>query len=1221
MVAEATRPLPVVEGKGKEIATKEQAAQSLLALHNPKKRSTMNQFIFQRQTPTTEEASTGPSTQPQDDTSVNIVRDSPSPTDAETGADTDKTNSKGDTEILQIGEEQGDDVANMVNLEEKTAKIDEGQAGPDPGESRVALAGPNLEPTHDEFMDPLSSTGTLSPMKNLDDAFTIEDQFINDKSTEDELEKPMRKQKSKVFTLELQDLPHKINQTVNEVVKEVVHVALQAPFRDRFRELPEADMKEILHQRMFETSSYKSLPEHVALYEALEASMKQANRDKFLAEKDKSHKRRCDDEDPPPPPPDSDLIWKTSDTRETSSSSSRHKSASHSEQPVEDVPILDNVNVSDSKDTDTAHLPKIKTRPDWLKPIPEEDRPTTPEPDWVIPPNELPEPENNWANALASSYTDPAENKLLRKTGPTFKVAKAFHENNIFLQFQMEECHQMLTDQVDLVNPEGHRLVPDVRKPLPLGGPPGQLKAAQYLDFGLEELVPSLWIESEREYDISAAYGISHWWFKRKEFYVTRHSAPSDRSTIVLRRADYKEYKISKTDFKNLHPNDFEYLYMLHLQGQLNHLSGDDKVHLFNAVNLWIRNIVIRKRVEDLQLGIENRNEVNKMMRINEVHKFSDGTLTRVLNKLDHMVKDFKLFEYNRGMENMIWSEDDKRRSEEFIENIRVIPKYHNEDGNPARANIKQALGRFEMAEECAYDDDDKNVIQKIRKRVLRKMSMFQSIVRDSPSQIEELLEKLTVSLTVEELQFVKTIHHKAMKLQVDFLSAQPINQNTIVPLYQALGNDEHNVIICSGFDMTCSVVYSCALLADVAIIKSSKIVKENGNESIVDGSSVDNLRDVWSCLHGQHVKEYEQCIDSIMPSEKACVKHLRSYRILENEGSMRVGRPGVLKGLHMDDIKWTVIAVILNAMGNPHVGTYELSGHLIQLDRANNEYLRNEEVKMKGESTPMRVIPKKVDDITVRNNTAKMVDLDIISQQRHKEPLPKSLQDVQPSRRRLLQKKVKKIMSFQMYDHVKCKLMMENGQGDPYVANPSALTYQPFWGQNQSWVWVKVTHYGIWIDTSTDGKNHKVRLGKMERVLLLQRKVNRNREYDKFKVRINAPPESIRRRSNACNAREEILAKKKQEILAKKKLMENPGKVTDSVKVPKATWMSAGNTWHETWFSGEEDHTRGDHAGIIELMLAPPGQECTCKTEEFAVLNVVEKWNQRSKDMHVLYV
>ncbi|GJY88486.1 hypothetical protein Tco_0503114 [Tanacetum coccineum] len=106
----------------------------------------------------------------------------------------------------------------------------------------------------------------------------------------------------------------------------------------------------------------------------------------------------------------------------------------------------------------------------------------------------------------------------------------------------MEECHLLLTDQVDLANPEGHRIVPDVSKPLPLRGPPGQerrstmsiskLKAANYQAFGLEELVPSLWIESERDYDISVAYVISHWWFKRKEFYITRHNAPSDRSKV-----------------------------------------------------------------------------------------------------------------------------------------------------------------------------------------------------------------------------------------------------------------------------------------------------------------------------------------------------------------------------------------------------------------------------------------------------------------------------------------------------------------------------------------------------------------------------------------------------------------------------------------------------------------------------------------------------------------
>ncbi|GKB14265.1 hypothetical protein Tco_0848188 [Tanacetum coccineum] len=525
-VRNATRPLPVVEGKGKAIVTEEHAAQSLLTLHTPKRRSTTDQFIFQRQTPATEEVSTRPSAQPQDDTSANVVRDSPSPADAETGANTNKINSGGDTEILQIGEEQGDET-NMVNLEEKTDELDQGQggldpgktlesrpppeqvfmeedqAGPDPGVSRVALAGPNPEPTHEEFMthvfldvherlkfladehvileEPLSSSKTLSSMKNLDDAYTIGDQLINDKSTEDELGKlNMESEVVSMITVLIHqssssvpplstpviDLsssskhvssatqapifiattttttttppppPQQQSSTDSELAARVQHLNINS--LNRFRELPEADMKEILHQRMFETGTNKSLPEHVALYEALEASMERANMDELLAKKDKSRKRQRDDQDPPPPPPNSNLnkkkrhdssasgssqppapqlsAWKTTDTRETPLSSPKQQSGPHAEQPVEDIPMPDTANISNSKDTDSSHLPKIKQRLEWLKPIPEEDRIETPEPDWSIPPNDLPEPENNWANVLANSYKDPEENKLLRKT-------------------------------------------------------------------------------------------------------------------------------------------------------------------------------------------------------------------------------------------------------------------------------------------------------------------------------------------------------------------------------------------------------------------------------------------------------------------------------------------------------------------------------------------------------------------------------------------------------------------------------------------------------------------------------------------------------------------------------------------------------------------------------------------------------------------------------------
>ncbi|GKG41925.1 hypothetical protein Tco_0473676, partial [Tanacetum coccineum] len=87
------------------IATNEQAAQSLLELQTPKKQSTADQYIFQRRVPVTQDASTGPFTQPQDDTSANVVCDTPSPTYFETGADTEKSNSEGDIEILNVDEE------------------------------------------------------------------------------------------------------------------------------------------------------------------------------------------------------------------------------------------------------------------------------------------------------------------------------------------------------------------------------------------------------------------------------------------------------------------------------------------------------------------------------------------------------------------------------------------------------------------------------------------------------------------------------------------------------------------------------------------------------------------------------------------------------------------------------------------------------------------------------------------------------------------------------------------------------------------------------------------------------------------------------------------------------------------------------------------------------------------------------------------------------------
>lgn len=95
-------------------------------------------------------------------------------------------------------------------------------------------------------------------------------------------------------------------------------------------------------------------------------------------------------------------------------------------------------------------------------------------------------------------------------------------------------------------------------------------------------------------------------------------------------------------------------------------------------------------------------------------------------------------------------------------------------------------------------------------------------------------------------------------------------------------------------------------------------------------------------------------------------------------------------------------------------------------------------------------------------------------------------------------------------------------------------------------------------------------------------------REYDEFKVRVNGLPDSIRRRSDAYNAREEIKAMRIQ-----REAPRSGDEAMEVVKIPKATWMADGTHWPGTWEEASANHKRGDHAGIIQVMLKPAADVC----------------------------
>ncbi|GKC00114.1 hypothetical protein Tco_0986250, partial [Tanacetum coccineum] len=62
-----------------------------------------------------------------------------------------------------------------------------------------------------------------------------------------------------------------------------------------------------------------------------------------------------------------------------------------------------------------------------------------------------------------------------------------------------------------------------------------------------------------------------------------------------------------------------------------------------------------------------DRYGVQMIMRFNEIHKFSDGTLQQIDEALDYRVKEFQINRTNPGMNTRFWTKKDVDRSKDFM--------------------------------------------------------------------------------------------------------------------------------------------------------------------------------------------------------------------------------------------------------------------------------------------------------------------------------------------------------------------------------------------------------------------------------------------------------------------------------------------------------------------------------------------------------------------------
>ncbi|GJV01878.1 hypothetical protein Tco_1335447 [Tanacetum coccineum] len=167
---------------------------------------------------------------------------------------------------------------------------------------------------------------------------------------------------------------------------------------------------------------------------------------------------------------------------------------------------------------------------------------------------------------------------------------------------------------------------------------------------------------------------------------------------IIVRQADQKLYKFKEGYFSDLHLNDIEDMLLLIAQNKLFNLQGDVIMGFVTDLKMFTRVIIVKNRIKDIQLGVESyqrkinltkpqrtcqhisikepytlnydppgiiyeeKRKKKRLMHVDKIHKFCDGTLQSVRKILRERLLNFK-FGYNKDWPLKEWIAKDKKRT------------------------------------------------------------------------------------------------------------------------------------------------------------------------------------------------------------------------------------------------------------------------------------------------------------------------------------------------------------------------------------------------------------------------------------------------------------------------------------------------------------------------------------------------------------------------------
>nr|GFB54463.1 hypothetical protein [Tanacetum cinerariifolium] len=254
--------------------------------------------------------------------------------------------------------------------------------------------------------------------------------------------------------------------------------------------------------------------------------------------------------------------------------------------------------------------------------------------------------------------------KLL--VGPTYELMRGSCNSLTELEYHLEEVYKATTDQLDWVNPEGQQYPHNLLQPLPLIPDNRGRRVIPFAHFINNDLEYLRGGASSRKYTTSmtktkvADYGHIKW--IEDLFYGFAVNRESSLDVYSKRRI------IAVTDLKIVEWHNYK------------HLDWISERFAFSvSLRMFTRSIVIQRRMKDLQIGVEsyqkrlnlakpdtyrsdlkgreaytaysnprgyiyqNKDKKNRLMQIDELHKFSDGMLNDVRNAVDDRLKGIRM--------------------------------------------------------------------------------------------------------------------------------------------------------------------------------------------------------------------------------------------------------------------------------------------------------------------------------------------------------------------------------------------------------------------------------------------------------------------------------------------------------------------------------------------------------------------------------------------------